>query len=194
MEKDKFVDFNIEYAHIYSDECFGKEQIASIEKTIEIIKDLEKNNKTYSLVALIDDYHPDKNNFDKNKFVNNLRSHGLNPDYVASEAGLVKYKQDILNSLPHKKAKKEKKYLEKREKINCSFLISCWYLLRLGLLPLKGGILVKISKRKVPPYGREIINILNGKYTHSEDHALKIIEKSSFGPNIYKIKNIFYTY
>lgn len=190
--KDKFVDYNIEYAHIYSDEQLGQEQISSIEKTKEIIKDLEKNRKTYSLVVLIDDYHPDKTKFNQKKFIGNLKSLGLMPDYISMESKLVDYKEDILNLLPNKEVREINKYHQKKKKLNCSFLITGWYLLRLGLLPVKKKTLINVSLKKKPFCGHKIINVLDSKYIESEAHAYRIIEKSIFKKNIDKIENIFY--
>ena len=190
-----FVDYNIEYAHIYSDGKFDEEQIASVNKTKEIIRDLEKNKKTYSLVVLIDDYHPNKIDFDQNKFnkfIDNLKTLGLTPDYITLESKLVDYKEDILALLPRKEAKEINKYHQKKEKLNCSFLIAGWYLLRLGLLDLKKQTLINVSLKNKPFCGKEIINVLDSKYIESEARAYRIIKKSVFKKNIDKIKNIFY--
>jgi len=186
--KDRVVDYSIEYAHIYSDDKFGKEQVESIEKTKKIIKDLKKRKKTFSVVVLIDDYHPDKNNFDKEKFINNLKKAGLAPDYIAFESKLVDYKDDILNLLSYRNAKKLNKYLQKREKLSCSFLIAGWYLLRLGLLPFKNKTAENIAEEEKPIRAKEIINVLDKKYAQSEDNVRMIIRKSVFRDRIEKIK------
>jgi hypothetical protein len=190
--KDNFVDYNIEYAHIYSDQDFNNEQIASINKTKEVINGLEKHKKTYSLVVLIDDYHPDQIKFDQQKFTNSLKDFGLVPDYITFESRLVDYKEDILNLLPANEVIKFNKYFKKREKLNCSFLIVGWYFLRLGLLPLKDKLIIKISKNRKPFCGKEIINILDEKYTDTEESTHRIIKKTVFKDAVTKIKKVFY--
>ncbi|MCX6786118.1 MAG: hypothetical protein NTZ18_04715 [Candidatus Komeilibacteria bacterium] len=191
-EKNNQVDYNIEYAHIYTDQDFNLEQIASIEKTKEIIQDLEKRKKTYSLVVLIDDYHPHQIKFDQQAFVSKLKNFNLMPDYIAFESKLADYKDDILNSLPPKEARELNKYLQKKEKLNCSFLIVGWYLLRLGFLPFKNQLAIKISKNEKPFCGQEIINILEKKYVSTEVNVSRTIKKSIFKDSLKKINNIFY--
>lgn len=187
-----FVDYNIEYAHIYSDEEFGAEQIAAIVKAKEVIVNLERQNKTYSLTVLIDEYHPNKTKFSVKGFVKKLEKYGLAPDFVGLESKLVAYKQEILGLFSAKEAREFDKFFQKRAKINCSFLIVGWYLTRLGLMPLKKDLLIKISKNNKPFYGRHLMNILDKKYKQTENNAYHVIHKTSQKDHIKDIEVVFY--
>lgn len=188
MEK---IDFNIEYAHIYSDEEFGQEHrdsLAVLELVLEVIRGA---GQSYNLNLLIDEYHPDINNLDINSFVNKLANKGFSPDYLYMESELHKDIHLFISSLTRDKYIEDyEKYLKKKDKSPCSYLIASWYLKRLGVLPIDN--LQKVTETTKPFCGKKIINILDEKYKENENRAIDLIRNSTYAQHVDDIIYYFY--
>ena len=99
MEK---VDYNIEFAHIYSDQSeLTDEQIKSAEVTKKIIDSLKKNGKSFVLTLLVDEYHPKFHKLNFNRFLKKLETFGLPPTYIGYESKMVSAAKLLLKSIPH---------------------------------------------------------------------------------------------
>lgn len=112
MTNDK-VDFNIEYAHIYLSEqsfesrVFIKNYAENIKITKQIIRDLELNDKTYSLNVLIDDYNPSISDADLDQIYHLLDECDLPPDHIMLESEFTNSSAEKLIDLI------DSRYLEK---------------------------------------------------------------------------------
>jgi hypothetical protein len=188
----KRAEYNIEYAHIYTNERFGIEHIKSIKKLHNIINKLKQLNKTYVLTVLIDEYNPTRHGLDIKGFLEKLNELNAKPDFVGFESQLTSYKDLLLKEIKGKMKKEYKNYIEKRGKIPCSFLIAIWHLKRLGLIPIKKGELNNLTKNNNVFTAEKIITILPKKYQEVEKKALKIIKSTKFKAWVKNIENIFY--
>jgi hypothetical protein len=182
--------YNIEYAHIYSDEVFNQEHVESLKVLELILRILNNDSKTYSLNLLIDEYHPENNTLNVEDFLNKLKYRGYYPDYLYFESDLHKDLNLFLDNMNNEKHVHEyHRYFEKHGKSPCSYLIANWYLKRLGVLPVSN--IKKLTPEDKPFVADKIINILDKKYKKNEDRALELIKDSKFAPYI---DNIFYYY
>lgn len=189
----KKVDYNIEYAHIYSDQDFGEEQVESIKIAKEIIALLNKLNKSYVLSVLIDEYHPIKPKNNIYDFLELLDKNGLKPDYIALESKMVKDSLIVFNEIQNSKLKNGyRKYLERKQKSPCSLLTAVWYLKRLGEIKISENDFIYKNKR--PFAAEKLITILPQKYKETEKKALDIIISSSYNYHIRDIINLFFSY
>ena len=186
------VDFNIEYAHIYADELFGKEHQKSIKELRKIINRLKRLNKSYVLTVLIDEYSPCQNRLSIKQFLDKLDELNSKPDYLAFESQLAPCKDLLLKEMKGKIRKEYETYIKKHGKIPCSFLIAVWYLKRLGLIKTEKGELTHLSKNNKPFSAKKIITILPKKYQTVEIKALKIIRATRFKKYLTKISNVFF--
>ncbi len=182
--------YNIEYAHIYSDEVFNQEHVESLKVLELILRILKNDNKTYSLHLLIDEYHPEDKTLNIDDFLEKLKYRGYSPDYMHLESELHKDLNLFLDSLTNEKHVQDyHRYYEKHGKSPCSYLIASWYLKRLGVLPMDN--VKKMTTEDKPFAANKIINILDKKYKDNEDRALQLIKDSKFSSYI---DNIFYYY
>lgn len=187
MEK---VDYNIEYAHIYSDEVFNQEHVESLNVLELILRILKNDNKVYNLNLLIDEYHPDTNALDVDDFLNKLKFRGYYPDYLHLESDLHNDVNLFLDNITNEKHLRDyERYYQKNGKSPCSYLVAVWYLKRLGAMPINK--IKKLSETEIPFHGNKIINILDKKYKANEDKALELIKNSKFSQYI---DNIIYYY
>ena len=188
------VNYNIEYAHIYTNEQFNREHLEASWVLNYTIKNLNKKNKSYSTVVLIDNYNPNEHILDENTFLYQLKQNNASPDFVAYEAQLVPLYEKVLNSI-HKKSKRRSigQYVKTREKIPCSFLIVVWDLLRLGLIQ-NGIIYYKNGNGKNTKVfiGEKIITILPERFRPVEERAKEIILNSDYTEALKKIEHIYF--
>jgi hypothetical protein len=190
--EDKKVDYNIEYAHIYTDESFGKEHRKSIEELHNVLKMLKQLKKSYVLTVLIDEYNPVQHKLNIKEFLNRLAQLSSKPDYVGFESKLASDKNLLLNEVDKKTKKEYEKYIRKHRKIPCSLLIALWHLKRLGFIKTKNEELIPLSRNNKPFVARKIITILPRRYQEVEMKALKIIESTRFKKSLENILNIFF--
>jgi hypothetical protein len=188
MEK---VDYNIEYAHIYSDEVFNQEHIESLNVLELILRILRNDNKSYNLNLLVDEYHPEDKSLNIEDFLNKLKFRGYYPENLYLESDLHGDIKLFLDSLISEKALRDyERYFDKNGKSPCSYLVANWYLKRLGALPVVN--IKKLSGSEGKPFvGNKIINILDRKYKPNEDKALELIKNSKFSNYL---DNIIYYY
>ena len=142
-------DYNIEFAHIYADKGFGKEQLESVSRLKEVIKELKKKKRTFQTVILIDEYSPTSCTLDEQKFLEKVSAQGVNPDFVAHESDLTDIAGRIIGIIPKELLKRQR--FGKREvtllvvggkriglyedtgRYTCAMLIAAWTLVRFGV-------------------------------------------------------------
>jgi hypothetical protein len=186
------VDYNIEFAHIYSDKKFGVEQKKSIEILKAVILKCLKKRLTFSCCVLIDDYNPKVKKLQLKSFLHELDKCNVYPHFIGFESKLVEKKFFLLNSIEnHKIRKSYLRYIKNKKHVPCSFLVAIWYLYRLGLLSLSSGI-YRCYKHSNMFQGKKIINILHEKYRKAEEDAMEILRHSKFSDQIKNIETIFY--
>lgn len=187
----KKVDYNIEYAHIYSDEFFGKEQEESVKELHKTIERLKRLKKTYVLTVLIDEYNPTEHTLDIENFLATLKKLNAKPAFLMFESHLVCYKNILLKKMKGKIGREYEKYIKKHNKVPCSFLIAIWHLKRLGLLKSKNSKLQQLTGGK-QFIANKIITILPKKYQGVELKTIEIIESTNFKRQVTNIAHIFF--
>ncbi len=193
MEK---VDYNIEFAHIYSDQpALTDEQIQSADVTKKLIEKIAGNNKTFVLTLLVDEYHPKFHKLNFNKFLKNLEKLGAPPTYIAYESKMVPAAKMLLKSIPYDMKKtirfhpeitinEEVTYLVDRggmkikiktkgdvihfSRYTCALLSCAWVLLRFGVIQAKNAVELTGLTAPKPFAGRNVINVLPKKYKEVE--------------------------
>lgn len=186
------VDYNIEFAHIYADKKFGKEQERSINLLKKNILKCLKSRHTFSCCILIDEYNPKIKRLKTDDFLLELDKHNVYPHFIGFESKLVAKKYFLLNHIKDKKLRKSFiSYIKRKNHVPCSFLVAIWYLYRLGLVDLQKGI-SKCYKHSNDFHGKKIINILHIKYKGSEEKAIEILKNTIFSGYVKNIKTVFY--
>ena len=205
MEK---VDYNIEFAHIYSDQAgLTDEQIKSADVTKGLIEKIAKSNKSFVLTLLVDEYHPKFHRLNFNSFLKRLDRMGVPPTYVAYESKMVSAAKLLLKSIPHdmkKTIRFHPKIIINEEvtslvlgngrkikiktrgdvihfsRYSCALLSCAWVLLRFGVIQAKNA--VELTGLTVPkPFaGRNVINVLPRKYSDVEVANKNIISATPY--------------
>lgn len=186
------VDYSIEFAHIYADDKFGREQEKSIEILKKIIIKCLRKRTSFSLCVLIDEYNPKKKTLSLDNFLLELDKHNIYPHFIGFESKLVSKKKFMLDHIKDKKLKKDyDKYIKKKNHIPCSFLVAIWYLYRLGIVSLNQEI-YRCYKHSNHFHSKKLINILPVKYKAAEERAHKILGNTIFSGQLRNIETIFY--
>ncbi len=206
-------DYNIEFAHIYADESFSDLHIESIELLKQEIKKFKKQNKSYTLTVLVDDYHSVNSYINIDKLVARIKSLGIDINFVGFEAKLVHYADNLIEELPKnllkvelfQSSQKEVIHLKHRDgKISlkeehqhtftirhtCAILSATWQLARLGVYKLKDNQIKKFSNKSF--IAQNTLTILPKKYKPVEDKVLLIIKSTKYANLLPKIHYKFY--
>jgi len=204
------VDYNIELAHIYSDEQIGDEQARSIEEGNKFINRLKDNSESFSVSLLIDNYNTSSFTVDEEQLLSLAKGRGISFDFIVHEAELadlcdllirdmdpsvvqrVKFPKHNKESLVLKHNGKiigVRDYFDTHERNTCAALVACWHLARLGIYPMPEEKIRRLSDASFQ--ARRSVTVLPKKYKNNEDKALAIL-----GGTIYKdlLKNIEYVY
>lgn len=186
-------DYNIEYAHIYTDKKFGAEQRQGIKILHDIIKKLRLLNKSYVLSVLIDEYNPKDRILDIGKFLVTLEKYGARPDFVAFESKLAPYHELLLKKMTARKRREYVKYIEKNNKIPCSLLIAIWHLKRLGVIETPPEELKYFSKNPKKLFiANKTITILPKGYQEVEKRGREIIASTNFKNCLDDMENVYF--
>lgn len=178
------VDYSVEYAHIYLDQNFGAEQLATISKLNTVVKELEQKQWSYYKTILIDDYNPVSQILDVNAFIKSLETLQAAPDVVIFEKDLINYMDEFYELLPARKAVSLERNHERHGKVSCSTLIAIWYLCRLGMI---GG---ANESSTFNLHAKHLINIISSKYNGAEKIAIDLL-KTIKGFDSSRIQDIF---
>lgn len=183
------IERSIEYAHIYVDQSWDESFSKMVSDTKKITESWDKDS--YSLNILIDDYNPTTWSLDVDDFINKLEEKGLEPDFILFESELVKIKDDVMSLITDSKVKRNyEKYIEQKGHVPCSFLIVCWYCLRRGIIS-NGELNFYRFNSKKDFIGKELVNILQSKYTEPEQKADEILKNSAISEVLDSIKRIY---
>lgn len=165
---------SIEYAHIYTNNHIGEEQLLSL----KILGELKDENA--SLVVLVDDYSFPDPSFDYELFSEWLAEEGFQPDLVFRESQLIPVCDDVLKIVEDEVLKNQIVDYVKAKKYPCSLFIAAWYLLRLGHIqsPLFPETLV----------AKKLISILPTSFKPFEDKAQEIIASTQYRESVSKIE------
>jgi hypothetical protein len=186
----KKVDYNIEFAHIYTNENFCEEHLKAARIAQKKIDDFRLKNITYVTTILIDNYNSTDRILDIDKFIKKLEKIGVKSDFVVFEADLANYKDKCLELMNGKIKKQYHKYIETNEKCPCSFLVSIWHLARLGIFQMR--LFVNKPQTKTPFIGKRTLTILPERYRSIEKKALDIIKSTKYLKEVEKMEYIFF--
>ena len=205
------LDYNIEFAHIYADEKLGDEQFKSIELLKKVIKKLEKENKTFSISILIDEFHPVVFKLKKNKVIKEFEEKGVKIDFIGYESKLCPIANKLIKELPKSELKLEnfnnpqrkvlllknhdskigiEEEFEFMSRHTCAILSASWSLCRLGNIEIPKNAIERITKK--PFEAKKLITILPEKYRIVENKVLDIIKSTKFENSVKDIEYEFF--
>lgn len=205
------VDYNIELAHIYSDDEIGEEQELSIREGIKLINRLRGNSESFSVSLLIDNYNTSSFTVGEDQLVDLAKSHGVSLDFIIHEAELVslcdllvkdmdplavervkflKYNKESLVLKHNGKIIGIKDYFDTHERNTCAALVACWHLARLGVYPMPEDKIRRLSDASFQ--ARRSITVLPKKYKSNEDKVLAILGSTIYKDLVEKIEYIYF--
>lgn len=186
------VDYNIEFGHIYLNENFSKEHFDGAKIAKDIVKKLQNEGRTFCLTLMVDDYNPDEQFLDLEEYISELTKLGITPDFVVYESSLTKFKDLMLSESSNHISKQYSSYIERKGKCPCSFLISIWHVLRLGLIK-DGSAIFSLTNRPISEfYAKNIITILPERFQGVEKMGMDIIKSTKFASKVTRnSQNIF---
>ena len=215
----KKVDYNIEYAHIFTDvPRMGHRQRESVKIAKGIIKQLKKKKKNYVLTILVDEFTPTYSYLDVNNFLLTLEKEMVAPTYIVYESRLLPAVERLLGLLP------KPKIIAREEKVNISgkkeiiklkksgkeialeeiakvkyksryytpLLIAAWHLLRLGQINIPGAIRKTNLTKDIPFFAKKTITIIPKKFREIDEKSLILIKNTKFNKSIKNIEYIYY--
>lgn len=177
-------DVSIEYAHIYTNNHIGEEQELSLGVLGEEVGFLKEALKSFSLVALIDDYSFPDPTFDYESFFVWLSGKGFKPDLLFRESQLIPVCDQLLKELHNKKLVDTLVDYIKSKKYPCSLFVASWYLLRLGCLTHE-----TFPNKCV---AQSLLNILPRSFEPYEQKAFEIISASPYADLLNVIHNKYF--
>jgi len=176
---------SVEYAHIYTNNKVGDEQKLSLNILGDLKKEAESQNKTFSLVVLIDDYSFPDPTFDYSVFSEWIEGQGYKPDLILRESQLIPVCDAVLKLIEDKEVKEPVvDYIKAKKKYPCSLFIAAWYLLRLGHLSSPLFDAQFTAKR--------LVNILPTSFKPFEDKALELMAATPFQQSIQNIEHRYF--
>ncbi len=173
-------DVSIEYAHIYTNNHIGDEHKLSL----DILGEMQKSEKSTSLVVMVDDYSFPDPSFNYEEFIAWLTEKGYKPDIVFRESQLIPLCDELLKIMEDEDLQLQLGDYIRAKKYPCSLFIAAWYLLRLGHLSYPLFDPQYVSKR--------LINILPESFRPFEDKALEIITATPFNGAVAHIEHRYF--
>lgn len=204
------LNYNIEFAHIYADEQFGNEQVKSIEILKKVISNLEKNNKSFVISVLIDEFHPVVFKLNENEMMEEFLKYDIAVDFVGYESKLGVVADELINYLPKSMLKLEHFHKPEKEALvledhngkiglkeefefayrhTCALLSASWSLCRLGIFKIPQDAVHNLGNKTFEAH--KVITILPEKYRTVEDKVIEIIKSTKFND---VVKNIEYEF
>ena len=192
-------DYNIEFSHIYSDETFGDEQLRSMQILKKVVSNMEKENKTFVVSILIDEFHPTTFILDEEKIVSKFKKYGITVDFVGYESKFGGVADKVIKNIPKSllkfelfdKSQKEVLLLRKNKlkiglkekskfgvKHTCALLSASWTLCRLGAFRVPLGSVRNFTGKSFD--AKKTITILPEKYRSVECNVINILNFSKF--------------
>mgnify|MGYP001583566735 FL=1 len=183
------VKYNIEYAHIYADQQFGRDQDLGVLEAKKFVNGIGQPNCI--LTVLVDEYNPKNTNLDEDAYVQRLNMAGLNPDVVMHESDLPHLHELLQPDLQASESRSINEHVRMHGKYPCAYLIALWDLYRLGLLLPKQP----YGRRKTTRLGwaaQTVVTILPRTYQETEQRAIKHISRTPYKHAVDRIQHIFF--
>ncbi|HEY8931414.1 MAG TPA: FAD-dependent oxidoreductase [Mucilaginibacter sp.] len=167
-------------------------------RVVDVIQQFSRQNKTYSIVALIDDKKSYRR-YDTTikKFKKGLSKVGV--DFIAYESGLINYLDKLQGMLPNNIAKEFYRKMQNHHKLACSQDIFLWYCLRFGIIDFSfdDEVIEAISENAkngiVGFSSNALISCLNIFLNAYEEKADEFLSKA-FGDEVASsVKRIYYS-
>jgi len=188
------VDYSIEYSHIYLNETFSDEHRHSAEIARNLAQRLDDEGSSYSLNIMVDDYNASDEILDTVDLIDQLDQLGVPPEFMVFESELASYQQQLIDSIEVRRLKTEyERYIQRHNKIPCSFMIAVWYLLRLGVFEttLLNSV-ANSDKDRTRFVGKKLITVLPDRFKGVESKARKILAVTPHKDILDRIENIYY--
>lgn len=172
--------YSVEVCHIYVNEAFSHEHESSLEKYKQLKAELEGEEDSHVVsVMMIDDYNPTFDALNRDDLFKKIGDSGVELDFFVYESDLVKFVPEVLDAVSASVQNEYEKYIDKKGKVPCSFLIAVFYLLRLGFFDEDKSFSVIHSvhnENKSAFFADILYNVLDGKYKNVEDKAELILD------------------
>lgn len=208
MDKEK-LSYNIEFAHIYADERFDKEQIRSVERLHKFTSGLQRNS--WVCTILIDDFYPTVSLLTEDELMSECERWGARPDFIGYESKFTTIADLLIDRLPKPVLKMRyfdqpesevlvlssgnasidlRKKSENGVRHTCALLSASWLLCRLGVYKAPRDA-IRSFKRK--SFESELAyTILPSKYQPVEQKAKEIIKAAGFSNKIPFVEHEFF--
>lgn len=190
QKQNNYIDYSIEYSHIYTDESFNDEHrrgIAELKEQLPKLKD-----KIVDKVVFIDNYNSTNHILDIEGFLSSVREEGVAHDYYVFEADMVSYADQLFSVITDRRVRKSyESYIERHNKLPCSFLTTIWYFIRLGYFEPNAGIIYGKDVASFVP-AKHIINVLPERFCDVEVRTLKLITATTHAVASKNITSVFF--
>lgn len=191
---------SVEICHIYVNETFSHEHENSIKNFINLKDKLygDQSDVDLSTVVMIDDYNPTFDVLNREDLFSTINQNGVTLDFFVYESNLLIFVERLLSDISEDIRAEYTRYINKKGKVPCSFLIAVFYLLRLDYFPLSESMQIincVANKNKNAFFADRIYNVLDSKYTAVEAKAMRILDSlvDSKGVKITnRINGVFY--
>ena len=169
-------DFSIECAKSYTDDDQGQDLIEALK---EKIKSITYENKTFSVVLLVDDQSHKNKAFNFDDYASWLKNK-YNNSFIMKESQLLNTCDEVFAKLTNESLRNK---IFKNKKYSGSFFIAVWCLLRLGY----------ITNKEFPKklHAKMLFNILPLHFKSGEDESIGIIKNTPYAGAVERIKYHF---
>lgn len=202
-------DNHLEFAHIYADTEFGRDQLRSALIAKQILG--ESGGRTVSAV-LVDDLHIDRNTLNLHSLASSIRAAGIKVDHIAFESRFDVVADQIIQAIPEEMLSLETFRKQKRQVLNlalgdtriglktfeqgrevhsCALLSASWSLCRLGIFPFPQGSLLSFTD--APVIARRATSILHRSYDPVERKVREIIRVAGHAERLSDLRHVFHS-
>ncbi len=174
--------YSIECSQPYSDNPLNHNATkAALEG---LLKRIQREGATASLVALVDDTTHENPDYDFDNYARWLHTNGFEPDSVAHESAIRPASDQLLNAIDFTKLNSETaSALQSENKYTSQLFIAAWCLLRLGY--------IEDNSFDKSLQAEKLVNVLPLSFKEGEEQSLDIIRATPFAEAVDKIEYIF---
>lgn len=206
------IDVHIEFAHIYKDQPFSKEQIESIHLLKRTIDSLEREGKSFITSILIDDYHAKEAKWDDLDLLRNMEKRNAVPDYLFYEKSFMELANRLVEMIPNQNKrvehfKKEGKdvvfFVDESSKFalqdiyadrvepKCVTLSCAWILCKLGVFDFPAEGFLPICQSDAEPC-RSALTILPKQFMLVEENVMRLMTALGKEREKQQVQYLFY--
>ncbi len=171
IEAESFIrkDVSIECAKAYDTDSGNKDSLDALREQID---SLSKENKSHSLVLLVDDESYENKDFDFDSYSKWLQESGFKEAAIYRESQIKPICSEILSSIDKSQLHPNTASLLENENFPSQLYIATWFLLRLGYIksPIFSENLISKS----------IFNILPESFKKGEEESIEIIKATPY--------------